>query len=125
MRNIRYVKVITNKGFIPECNTKCVISKMFVRESILLVFMAIFVFSLNIGNSVHAQIIQLSGEQSCDEFLVAKKRINGQMVGQEDCLMREVVVVDNTWPEVTAWPMIGTWRSNIFRRRWKQLVATL
>jgi hypothetical protein len=77
------------------------------RKALLISKFTVYLFfffvliMINSGNSVYAQSIQLSAEQSCKEFLVAKKRINGELVGQEDCMLREVTVIDNTWPEVS------------------------
>ena len=60
--------------------------------------LSILVVALTISAGAFAQ--SLSPEQSCKDFLVPLRLINGDMIGQEDCRMRETVVRDDTWPEV-------------------------
>lgn len=50
------------------------------------------------GSDTFAQ--SLSPEQSCKTFLVPMRMMSGEMIGQEDCRLRETVVRDDTWPEV-------------------------
>lgn len=50
---------------------------------------------------IYAQGLPLSQALSCKEFLVARISIAGNTIGQEDCQMKETVVTDNTWPEIT------------------------
>ena len=73
----------------------------FPRQMCLIVSMLIVsIFPLSDGGYVFAQGMPLSPAQSCKEFLAAKRSVNGDMIGQEDCRMRETVVTDDTWPEV-------------------------
>ena len=50
--------------------------------------------------SLDAFAQSLSPEKSCKDFLAPMRLVNGEMIGQEDCRMRETVVTDETWPEV-------------------------
>ncbi|MDA2934143.1 hypothetical protein MYX82_07345 [Acidobacteria bacterium AH-259-D05] len=51
---------------------------------------------------------------SCNEFLVSKKEVKGKLIGQEDCRMQEVVVRDDSWPEVAS--ILGPRRPPQIRR---------
>lgn len=62
--------------------------------------MLLLVSLVSVGGAAFAQGTQLSAEQSCNEYLAAKRTVFGIRVGQEECRMRETVVTDDTWPEV-------------------------
>jgi hypothetical protein len=123
MRTSHYAKNHIIAGNIKENNIYIYRLDNLVKNSLMLIFLVSVASNLNNGNLANAQAIQLSNEQSCNEFLVAKKRINGEMVGHEDCLMREVAVVDNTWPEVTE--VLGLGPNKRYRRIEIGLTGTL
>lgn len=60
------------------------------------------------------QATSLSQPVSCIKFLVPQKTVNGEKIGQEDCRMREVMVRDDTWPEVAE--ILGTAQGKPYRR---------
>lgn len=65
----------------------------------------------------------LSAERSCREFLVEQHEVGDRRIGQEDCLMREVVVTDDTWPEIAE--VLGTRQGRTYRRIEIGLTGTL
>lgn len=73
--------------------------------------------------SVYAQSTALSAERSCKQFLSKQHRVNNRMIGQEDCLMREVVVRDDSWPEIAK--ILDTRQGKPYRRIEIGLTGTL
>jgi len=68
------------------------------RRPFLLAILLVSAASLAGRADVLAQ--PLSPEEPCSQFLVAKRLVNGEQIGQDDCRLRETVVADDTWPEV-------------------------
>ncbi len=75
------------------------------------------------AGAVHARSSSLSAEKSCTEFLVKPRKVGARWVGQEDCRMREVVVADDTWPEIAA--VLDTRQGKAYRRIEVGLTGTL
>jgi hypothetical protein len=58
------------------------------------------ILALTLISSPYVTAQQLSAVQSCKDFLVPKRSIIGERIGQEDCRLRETVITDDSWPEV-------------------------
>jgi hypothetical protein len=58
--------------------------------------------------------VQLSPPASCNEQLMPKRTVEGRQIGQEECRMREAVVVDDSWPEVAK--VLALDQTRTFRR---------
>ena len=99
IKPIRYVHALT-RYFIPGAILACL---------------------LPVTGPVHAA--SLSQPVSCIKFLVPQKTVNGEKIGQEDCRMREVMVRDDTWPEVAE--ILGTAQGKPYRRIEIGLTGTL
>jgi hypothetical protein len=94
------------------------IQKEFLSFSLLIILVT-FISS----DAAYSQTTSLSPEQSCREFLVKQRRIDGKLIGQEDCLMREALVRDDTWPEIA--DLLETRQDKPYRRIEIGLTGTL
>ncbi len=70
-----------------------------------------------------ADAVTLSPEVSCAPFMAPKRVVHGESIGQEDCRMRDSVVIDDTWPEVAS--VLGTPQTRKYRRVEIGLTGTL
>ena len=74
--------------------------KTWARCYITRVIALLSVLTVTMTNSPGAFAQSLSPETSCKDYLVPMRLIGDEMIGQEDCRMRETVVRDDTWPEL-------------------------
>lgn len=94
-----------------------------ISRSILVITLLTGFLVITATSSVYAKSTMLSGEQSCKEFLGKQLRVNNRMIGQEDCLMRDVVVRDDSWPEIAE--VLDTRQGKAYRRIEIGLTGTL
>jgi hypothetical protein len=65
----------------------------------------------------------LTASESCRQYLVEPRIVDGRSIGQEDCRMRETVIVDDSWPEIAA--LLDSPQDKAYRRIEIGLTGTL